>query len=93
MFQALARGYLDAAASFLVKGEVDNLVRGGQLMTMETGIRFLTDYLSGDSYFKTDYPRHNLIRTRSQIALVRDIEGHMEEFEEYIENYFQKING
>ena len=44
------------------------------MMTLECGIRFLTDYLAGDHYFKTDYPEHNLVRCRTQFRLVRDME-------------------
>jgi len=45
-------------------------------------MRFLTDYLDGDTYFHTDYPEHNLVRTRTQFALVADIEKHMDELNE-----------
>ena len=47
---------------------------GARMMTLECGIRFLTDYLEGDHYFKTDYSEHNLVRCRTQFRLVRDME-------------------
>ena len=50
------------------------LPMGAKLMTLECGIRFLADYLMGDTYFKTAYPEHNLVRARTQIALVADME-------------------
>lgn len=74
MFEALARGYLSSAAEFLVPAEIAHLAFSGKLITLETGIRFLTDYLEGDVYFKTKRPGHNLDRCRTQLALVRSIE-------------------
>ena len=48
-------------------------------MTLECGVRFLTDFLNGDVYFKTDYPEHNLVRCRTQFKLVKEIEAHYDE--------------
>lgn len=73
IFESLARGYL-SAADFLTPAERENLVVGGIMMTLECGIRFLTDYLSGDVYFKIHREDHNLARTRTQFALVKSIE-------------------
>jgi hypothetical protein len=56
LFEAIASGFLDAARSFLTPAEVDSLVVGGKLITFETGLRFLADFLQGDVYFKTDRP-------------------------------------
>ena len=53
-------------------------------MTFECGMRFLTDYLNGDTYFKTAYPEHNLVRARNQFTLVADMENHMDEMENII---------
>ena len=47
-----------------------------QMMTVEVGMRFLTDYLSGDTYFRIGYPKHNLDRARNQLALYRDVRRH-----------------
>jgi hypothetical protein len=55
-------------------------------MTLECGMRFLTDYLNGDTYFKTNYPDHNLVRARSQFALVKDMESKMNEMENIIKS-------
>ncbi len=74
MFEALVNGYLDGAGSFLVKDEVANLAFSGKLITYEIGLRFLTDYLSGDVYFKIKREGHNLDRCRTQFQLVRSIE-------------------
>ncbi len=74
MFEALARGYLSSASSFLTSTEIDLLVLSGKLITFEIGIRFLTDYLSGDTYFKVHREGHNLDRCRTQFKLVASIE-------------------
>lgn len=74
MFEALARGYLSRAGDFLTPMEREYLSFSGKLIALEIGIRFLTDYLSGDVYFKIKRPEHNLDRTRTQLALVRSIE-------------------
>ena len=74
MFEALLRGYLSAAGQFLNPLEKSLLPFSGKLITMEIGIRFLTDYLSGDVYFKVKRPGHNLDRCRTQFKLVSSIE-------------------
>jgi aminoglycoside phosphotransferase (APT) family kinase protein len=74
MFEALARGYLGAAGGFLTKAEKELLVFSGKLITFEIGIRFLTDYLAGDTYFKVHREGHNLVRCRTQFKLVESIE-------------------
>ena len=53
-------------------------------MTFECGMRFLTDYINGDTYFKTAYPEHNLVRARNQFALVADMEKKMDEMNRII---------
>lgn len=72
IFEALARGFLDGG-DFLTPCEKANMAFGGALMTLECGVRFLTDYLDGDNYFKIHRPEHNLDRCRTQFALVRSI--------------------
>jgi len=74
MFEALLRGYLSAAGKFLNPLEKSLLPFCGKLITMEIGIRFLTDYLEGDVYFKIKRPQHNLDRCRTQLKLVASIE-------------------
>ena len=81
MFEALLRGYLSTAGKFLNKEEKALLPFSGILLTLETGIRFLTDYLEGDVYFKTHRPGHNLDRCRTQIELVRSMEAQMGKME------------
>lgn len=83
MFEALAEGYIDGC-DCLTALEVENLVTGGKLMTLEVGIRFLTDYLEGDQYFKTKYDDHNLVRCRTQLRLVECIEEKEEEMKKFV---------
>ena len=81
LFEAITRGFLDAAGALLDPAEVKLFPFSGQLITLEIGLRFLTDYLQGDTYFKTHYPEHNLDRARAQFALVRSIEAKIPEME------------
>lgn len=78
LYRALVEGYLETAGGTLNAVERAHLGFAGQLMSYEVGIRFLTDYLSGDVYFRTRYPEHNLVRARTQFALVRSIEEQAE---------------
>ncbi len=75
MFEALVRGYLDSAEEFLTADEKSLLAFSGKLITFEIGIRFLTDYLAGDTYFKVHRDGHNLDRCRTQFKLVESIES------------------
>jgi len=74
MFAALVRGYLAAAGDFLTPAEKGLLAFSGKLITFEIGIRFLTDFLAGDTYFKVHRDGHNLDRCRTQFKLVESIE-------------------
>lgn len=74
IFKALASGYLTTARAFLGPKEIELLPFSGKLLTLECGVRFLTDYLEGDVYFKTHHPKQNIDRCRCQFALVRSIE-------------------
>ncbi len=74
VFEAIVQGYIAGAGDILTPSEWENLVFAGKLMTYEVGIRFLTDYLQGDIYFKTKRPGHNLDRARNQLHLVARME-------------------
>jgi len=74
LFEALARGYMSSAGGFLTPAEKESLALAGKLITFEIAIRFLTDYLSGDTYFKVHRQGHNLERCRSQFKLLESIE-------------------
>ena len=77
MYEALVGGYLQTARAFLTPRERELLPFGGKLMTFEVGLRFLTDWLEGDVYFKVKRPGHNLDRCRNQFKLVESIESNM----------------
>lgn len=79
LYEAYARGYLKSAGQSLTDAEIQCLPFSAKLMTYECGMRFLTDFLNGDTYFKTAYPEHNLVRCRTQLALVADMEKKAEE--------------
>ena len=74
LYEAYTRGFLEGARGGLTKAELEYLPWGAKLMTLECGIRFLTDYLDGDNYFRIHYPEQNLDRTRTQFKLVADME-------------------
>jgi hypothetical protein len=86
MFEALVRGYLKSAGSFLTKEEKGFLAFSGKLITFEIGVRFLTDYLSGDVYFKVHRDGHNLDRCRTQFKLVESIEQQEKKMEQLVES-------
>lgn len=83
-FESLAEGYLDAAHDFLTTKEVEYMPFAGWLITTEIGIRFLTDYLDGDLYFRTEKPEHNLIRARNQFKLAQSIDSQMISMGKYV---------
>ena len=74
LYEVFARGYLSTAGASMSPAEKKSLAWGAKLMTLECGIRFLTDYLEGDHYFHTARPDHNLDRARTQFTLVRQME-------------------
>ncbi len=84
MFKALAEGYIQGAGHFLTDSEIENMAFSGKLITFEIGLRFLTDYLSGDKYFKIKRPEHNLDRCRTQFKLVERIEEQEAEMNAYV---------
>jgi len=85
MFEALARGYLSSAGEFLTPAEKKFLPFAGRLITFEIGLRFLTDFLAGDVYFKVHRDGHNLDRCRTQFKLVESIERREEQMNKLVE--------
>jgi Ser/Thr protein kinase RdoA (MazF antagonist) len=75
LYRSVSRGYLSEAASFLTRKEMDLLPVSVRVITFELGLRFLADYLRGDTYFKVKYPTHNLHRARVQFKLLESIEA------------------
>jgi Ser/Thr protein kinase RdoA (MazF antagonist) len=89
IFEQLAEGYLATAGKFLTKAERSLMAFSGKLITFEIGIRFLTDFLSGDTYFRIHRPGHNLDRCRTQFKLVESIEQQ----EEAMQKLVDKLDG
>ena len=87
LYEAYVKGYLSSAKDALTDLEKELLPFGAKIMTYECGIRFLMDYLNGDVYFHTEYPEHNLVRARTQFALVADIEKKMDKMLEITKKY------
>jgi aminoglycoside phosphotransferase (APT) family kinase protein len=86
MFEALVRGYLSSAGSFLTRSEKQHLAVAGKVIAFEQGIRFLADHLAGDTYYKIHRNGHNLDRCRTQFKLVESIEQHEEAMNSLVES-------
>lgn len=84
VFQNFAKGYMSVAKHFLTNNEIQSLAFGAKLLTYEQAVRFLNDYLQGDTYYKTEYPEHNLVRTRTQIKLLQKMELRYQEMQDFI---------
>jgi len=87
IFDLYTHGYLDAMGNELTSQEKDHLAFSAILMTLECGMRFLTDHLQGDKYFKIQREDHNLDRCRTQFKLVADMETHFDEMQKIVEKY------
>ena len=90
-YEALAKGFIEKAGKSLTPLEQKTLALGAITMTIECGSRFLTDYLNGDTYFKTKYPEHNLVRARCQLALAEDMIANYEKMQEITRKYFTEL--
>ncbi len=87
IFEEICRGYLSVLANDLTRSEKDNLVLGAKYMILMIGLRFLTDYLQGDTYYKTKYADHNLVRANNQFALLSDLEIKEEELNRILKKH------
>ena len=87
IFRAFTRGYLRGAGEFLLPVEREHLPYAAMLFPYMQAVRFLTDYLNGDVYYKTAYPDHNLVRTRAQLQLLRSVEQHQAEMKAFVESF------
>lgn len=94
LFKAYTDGYLSEMSESLTYEELSLMAEGVRIITLELAIRFLNDYINGDTYFKTDYDKQNLYRARAQIALVKDIESKLDLMDSYIrDSYDKKYHG
>ncbi len=90
LFEAYTKGFLEGCDGILGAEEIRLLPEGAKMMTLECGMRFLTDYLQGDTYFKIAYEDHNLDRCRTQFKLVECMEEHWWDMKNCVEKYIQK---
>lgn len=84
VFRAFANGFLTETAAVLTQNELDTLALSCFVLAVELSTRFLDDYILGSPYFKTNYPEHNLVRTRCQIALAKDMLRRMAEMDQIV---------
>lgn len=87
LFECYTKGFLAGCQGRLTAKEIEMLPMGAKVMTLECGMRFLTDYLQGDTYFKIHRPNHNLDRCRTQLALVADMEKKWDEMKKITKKY------
>lgn len=87
LYELFTKGFVGEVSGFLTSTEIDNLPLGAYTVTLELAARFLTDYLVGDLYFKTTMPQHNLIRTRTQLKLVKEMESKWDAMNEIVSKY------
>ncbi len=88
-FDAIAEGYLGELSALLTSTEIDHLVYGAEIIIYEQAIRFLTDYLLGDLYYRSRYHGHNLVRARNQFALLQSVQNQRDRMEEIVNRYCQ----
>lgn len=84
IFEGYTKGYLENAISFLTKPEIENLAFGAKLLTYMQTVRFLTDYLNGDTYYKTKHKEHNLERTLAQFKLLTNMEANFDKMQQIV---------
>ena len=90
-YRAYVEGFLSTAGKALTEKELEYLAFSAKLMTLECGMRFLGDYLNGDTYFKTDYAEHNLVRCRTQLKLVSEMEEQMDDMEKVVREVREEL--
>ena len=87
LYELYVKGFIEGAKGGLTEGELEMLPIGAIMMTFECGMRFLADYLNGDTYFRIHRPSHNLDRCRNQFKLVSDMEAHLDEMRAIVKKY------
>lgn len=86
IFRAFTEGFLEKTAGALTQTEMETLALSSFVLTVELAVRFLDDYIQGSPYFKTNYPEHNLVRTRNQIALAKDMQKKLSQMEQIVKD-------
>jgi len=87
LYEQYVKGFLQGCQGSLTKKELEMLPMGAKMMTMECGMRFLADFLSGDTYFRIHREQHNLDRSRTQLALTADMEQKWEQMKQIVNQY------
>lgn len=90
-FHAYARGYLESSIGFLASTEIENLAFSALFITYEQILRFMTDFLEGDQYYKIKYPDHNLVRSRSQLKLLIDMQKNYEKMDLMVQEIAEEL--
>lgn len=90
IYEAYTRGFLKSTKHTLTEAEIDNLAFSARFMTFIIGLRFLTDFLDGDTYFRTSYPGHNLVRARVQFRLIEAMERNAKRMHEIVMESVEK---
>lgn len=93
LFESYTKGFMESCGESMTKKEAQSLPIGAKLMTLECGTRFLTDYLQGDTYFKTSRENHNLDRCRTQLKLVSDMEKQWDKMYKAIQSLYNMSTG
>ena len=91
-FEAFTKGFLSKLSKTLTPKEMSTLSLGAITMTIECGLRFLTDYIDGDNYFKVNYPEHNMVRAKCQLALAQDMIKNYKKMQEIVHNCCKEYN-
>ncbi len=92
LFREFTNGFVGEIAHTITEDEIKNLPLGVLVITCELAMRFLTDYINGDEYFKVNYPEHNLVRAHAQMKLLDEFEAHYDEMCEYVDGLLEAVN-
>ena len=90
LFESYTRGYLSEISNCITQEELNLMAKSIEIITLELAIRFLNDYINGDTYFKVEYNKQNLYRTKAQLALVKDIETKLDYMDSFIRKCYKQ---
>ena len=90
LFESYTRGYLSEISDCITQEELNLMAKSIEIITLELAIRFLNDYINGDTYFKVEYNKQNLYRTKTQLALVKDIETKLDYMDSFIKKCYKQ---
>lgn len=90
LFESYTKGYLSEISNCITQEELNLMAKSIEIITLELAIRFLNDYINGDTYFKVEYNKQNLYRTKAQLALVKDIETKLDYMDSFIKKCYKQ---